>query len=165
MALCAILFSSFMRKCYGSLFENILDEKHFLFYSTACPRTGLWMSGFPNAAEEAGTEPLNLHKLIVKSPASTFFMRVDSDSYADMNIYSGDILVIDRSLALRSGDMIVAYLEGEFVIRQYRTDAKGIFLWGGKGVKPQPLTGNETSSIWGVVSHVVHSYRERMYGF
>ncbi len=117
-------------------------------------------SGFPNAAEEAGAEPLNLHKLIVKHPASTFFMRVDSDSYAEIGIYSGDVLTIDRSLTVQPNDMVIVHLEGDFVLRQYRLNDGQAHLWGGTDESPVPLTSESDNLIWGVVSHAIHDFRK-----
>jgi DNA polymerase V len=117
-------------------------------------------SGFPNAAEEAGTEPLNLHKLVVKSPASTFFMRSEAHLAPELGISSGDLLIVDRSLALQSGDVVVAVLDGDFIVRQYRGNTeKGYLVAGVRYQKPLEVSQANDLQIWGVVSHVVHSYR------
>jgi len=117
-------------------------------------------SGFPNAAEEAGTEPLNLHRLIVKRPASTFFMRLDSDSHAEMGLYAGDVLVVDRSLRMRSGDVVVVHLEGEFVMKRYFSDDGNPRLLGGPREQPLLMTNEIDALVWGVVSHAVHDFRK-----
>ena len=116
-------------------------------------------SGFPNAAEEAGTEPLNLHKLIVKSPASTFFMRLDSDSHREMGLYKNDVLVIDRSLEMRSGDLVVVHMDGDFLLKQYRAGVNQPQLVGGPNEEPITLGVSQPAQIWGVVSYAVHDYR------
>ena len=63
--------------------------------------------GFPNAALDSADVPLDLNKLVVKNRASTFYMRVESDSYEELNIYTGDILAIDRAMEMKPGDIVL----------------------------------------------------------
>lgn len=76
-------------------------------------------AGFPNPAEDSGETPLDIAKVLIKRPASTFFMRVDGDSMVEMGIYSGDLIVVDKSLEKRSGDVIAAYIDGVFTLKQF----------------------------------------------
>lgn len=98
--------------------------------------------GFPNAALDSADVPLDLNKLVVKNRASTFYMRVESDSYEELNIYTGDILVIDRALKMKPGNIFVGSLEGEFVVQKYSND---------------PETEVD---LFGVVTHIIHKLRE-----
>lgn len=97
--------------------------------------------GFPNAALDSVDLPLDLNKLVVKNPYSTFYMRVEGTTYEQMDIYAGDILTIDRALEMRSGDVFVGSIEGEFVIRKFvgKTD--------------------EEIDFFGVVTHVIRKIR------
>ncbi len=97
--------------------------------------------GFPNAALDSVNVPLDLNKLVVKNRSSTFYMRVDGTSHEELNIHSGDILTIDRSLQMKSGDVFVGSVEGEFVIRMYDGSV------------------DTEVDLFGVVTHVVHKLR------
>ena len=61
---------------------------------------------------------LNLHDLLVRRPASTFFLRTRSGEIVENGIGNDDLLVVDRSLTAASGDMVVAVVRGEFVVRR-----------------------------------------------
>ncbi len=115
-------------------------------------------AGFPNAAQDAPQHSLDLHSLLVKSPASTFFMRVEGVQLEDMGIYSGDLVIIDKSAPMRSGSVVVAYVEGQFIVRQYKKHATGHFLVTTHATKQPMITINDDVHIWGVVTHTIHSH-------
>lgn len=96
--------------------------------------------GFPNPAIDGTAVPLDLNQLVVKNPTSTFYMRVGSSSYESLDIFKGDIVVIDRSLSARPKDLIVAAESGEFAIL------------------PLPKHGSELE-LWGVITCVIHKTR------
>jgi len=94
--------------------------------------------GFPNPALDGADNPLDLNKLVVKNRSSTFYMRVESTSYEELSIYAGDILTIDRALQMKSGDIFVGAVDGEFIIRKYDGNV------------------DEEIDFFGVVTHVIH---------
>lgn len=96
--------------------------------------------GFPNPATDSTIVPLSLDKLLVKRPLSTFFMRIESREWEQSGIFSGDTVIIDRSLSPRQNDLVV-WWEGESFVLSH-----------------QNRVPFETP-IWGVVSSVVHQYR------
>ena len=98
--------------------------------------------GFPNAALDSVDTPLDLNKLVVKNRSSTFYMRIESTSYEELGISTGDTLAIDRALQMRSGDVYVGTVEGEFVVRKYSGET------------------DEEIDFFGVVTHVIHRLRE-----
>ena len=40
------------------------------------------------------------------------------ESMIDAGIFPGDILIIDRSIEPRSGDIVLAYLQGDFTLKR-----------------------------------------------
>ena len=75
--------------------------------------------GFPSPAEQYVDSPLNLHELLVKKPAATYFVRADGDSMTGAGIRSGDILVVDRSLEPGNGTIVIACVDNEFTVKYY----------------------------------------------
>ena len=76
-------------------------------------------AGFPSPAQGYLDEHLDLNRLCIRRPASTFLLRVEGDSMVDAGIFSGDILIVDRSLEAVAGDVVVASLEGEFTVKEW----------------------------------------------
>lgn len=97
-------------------------------------------TGFPNPATDSHMVSLDISKRLIKHPASTFFMRISGNEWEDRGIFDGDLIIIDRSLDPKITDSVI-WWEGEnFVISSY-------------SVVPN------STPIWGVVVHVVHSMR------
>lgn len=115
-------------------------------------------AGFPNAAVEAVDMPLDLNELVVKSPASTFYMRVDGDQWSDMNINAGDVLVVDRALEMRSKDLIIAQIEGEMILRRYLRRGSRHYLVDAEGTEVQ-MESDLDFQLWGVVTFSFHQHR------
>lgn len=86
-------------------------------------------AGFPSPADDYIEQDLDLNELVVQHPAATFYVRVQGDSMQNAGIFSGDILVVDRSLNAENKNIVVAILDGEFTVKRliYRTD--GIYLF------------------------------------
>ena len=66
--------------------------------------------GFPSPAADHTEGALDLVRLVVRKPAATFYMRVVGGSMAGAGIGDDDLLVVDRSLTPRDGDVVVAVL-------------------------------------------------------
>ncbi len=90
--------------------------------------SGSVAAGFPSPAEQYLEPPLDLNELLVKRPAATFFVRVQGDSMIGLGIQDGDILVVDRSLRPASGDVIIASVDGDFTVKTFRRDKRGVRL-------------------------------------
>ena len=116
-------------------------------------------AGFPSPAEDS-YETFDIVSYIVRHPAATFFMRVAGDSMVDAGIFDGDLVVVDRSLEVKSGDIIVAILNGEFTIKRFRRDGSTIELVP-ENPKYRKITLNESMEfeIWGVVTGTYKSFR------
>jgi len=79
-----------------------------------------WISaGFPSAAEGMEDASLDLHALLVRHPAATFFYRVKGDSLRNECIPNHSILVVDRSVNPTPGCLVVAEAGGAFVVNRF----------------------------------------------
>ena len=74
-------------------------------------------AGFPSPATDYMTQTIDLNKELVRHPAATFYGRVVGDSMIDAGVNEGDILVIDKALEPRDGDMAVCFIDGEFTLK------------------------------------------------
>jgi DNA polymerase V len=87
-------------------------------------------------------------------------MRVEGDSWAEIGIHTGDLLVVDKSLEMRSGDLIVAYLEGDFTLKYYiRRDNGGQLVTQLDDLKPIFIDEDGDFDIWGVVTFTIYNHR------
>ena len=80
----------------------------------------------------------------------------------DAGLDDGDILVIDKSLEPRSGDMAVCYIDGEFTIKYIKIDAKVIWLIpANEAYKPIRVTKENDFMIWGIVTYSIKNHNRR----
>ena len=80
----------------------------------------------------------------------------------DVGVWSGDLLVVDRSLTAVDRSIVIAALDGDLIVRRLRRVGKRIFL------EPEPnegeaieITAETNFEVWGVVTFVVHSLENR----
>lgn len=116
-------------------------------------------AGFPAPGDDQIEKILDINDLVVKHPASTFFVRVEGDSMIGAGIFSGDVLVIDRSITPRDESIVVAAVFGEMVVK--RLTAVGnthILVSENDAYDPITVSGNDDCFIWGVVVGSVRQF-------
>lgn len=117
-------------------------------------------AGFPNPAEDADEIALDLNDLIVKNPVSTFYIRVEGDSMIGAGIKSGDIVVVDKSLNPKSGDIVVAAVEGEFTLKYLKLrDSQAWLVAANPDFEPIAMHEATDAGVWGVVTYIIHKVR------
>ncbi len=116
-------------------------------------------AGFPAPGDDMVEASLNIHQLLVKHPPSTFFVRVEGDSMEGAGIFSGDILVIDRSLPHHHGNIVVAAVQGGLVVKRLRIDGDTRYLVSeNPAYAPVKLSEEEDCYVWGVVTGSVRQF-------
>ncbi len=115
-------------------------------------------AGFPSPADDFLDHALDLNEFLVKRPSSTFFVRVKGDSMTGSGIFSGDVLIVDRSLEAKDQSVVVALLNGEFTVKRMVKRLGKIFLMPENPRYPAvEITASMEFEVWGVVKHVIHS--------
>lgn len=115
-------------------------------------------AGFPSPADDYLEGRLDLNDYLVRNPSATFFVRVTGDSMMDAGIYSGDILVVDRSLAPKDNNIVIAVINGELTVKRLQMLKNKIFLLPeNRNYEPIEITEEMNFEVWGVVSTVIHS--------
>src|SRR3989338_2221858 len=85
-------------------------------------------AGFPAPGDDLIEKVLDINDLVVKHPASTFFVRVEGDSMEGAGIFSGDVLVVDRAVDAKDGLIVVAAVYGEMVVKRLSKREGSLFL-------------------------------------
>lgn len=120
-------------------------------------------AGFPSPAEDYLHESLDFNRDLIRHPEATFYGRVAGDSMQDAGICEGDIAVIDRSVEPQDGDVIVAYINGEFTIKfldvTHRKDGYIELRPANKKYSPIRIDENDSFEVWGVVVWTIKSWK------
>lgn len=117
-------------------------------------------AGFPSPATDYMTQAIDLNKELVRHPAATFYGRVVGDSMIDAGVDEGDILVIDKALEARDGDMAVCFVDGEFTLKYIYIREDGIVLRPANPKYPEiEITEGVDFKMWGVVTYIIKKTR------
>lgn len=131
--------------------QNVLEEK-----AGTLPFAGYVAAGFPSPASDYTEENIDLNRELAPRPLSTFYFRTVNDSMIDAHIPPGAILVVDKSKQPHNYSVVIASVDGEFVVKYFLRDRKGIrLLPANKKYNPLPITEGMDFAVWGVVTAVV----------
>lgn len=116
-------------------------------------------AGFASTADDHVDKKLDLNELLITHPAATFFVRVSGDSMKDAGIFSKDLLIVDKALTARSGNIVVALYQGEFTVKKLQKEKDSILLVPANPNYPTIcVRQGDDFQIWGVVTHVIRSF-------
>jgi DNA polymerase V len=114
-------------------------------------------AGFPSPADDYIERYLDLNSEFIKHPSATFLLTATGDSMVDVGIFSGDILIVDRSLEAVDGKIVIAALNGELTVKRLsRKNGKVQLLPENPKFNPIDITEEQDVVIWGVVTRVIH---------
>lgn len=96
-------------------------------------------TGFSSAATHYAEPSIDLHRELVANPDATFFIRVGGNDMEYFQIFKGDVLLVDRALSPKNGNLLLIVQDGAFHVR--RMDSKN---------------KEEEFFLWGVIRYVIH---------
>jgi repressor LexA len=114
-------------------------------------------AGTPMHTTEVAGEPFYVDDYLIRRPSQTTLVPVRGDSMIDCGIHDGDIAVVDRGLAAKSGDHVVAIIDNEFTLKELATERGGFIL------KPHNksfavIRPKGSLEIYGVVVGIIRRY-------
>ena len=116
-------------------------------------------AGFPSPAQDEIAGRIDLNRDLVKHPLATFYVRVEGDSM-EPRIHSGELLVVDRMVETKDGDVVVARLGQEFTVKRLHTEeGGGIWLVSeNQSFEPIRVTEGMDFEVWGRVMYSIHRH-------
>ena len=114
-------------------------------------------TGFGAAADDYMERGIDLNEKLIRNKPATYFFRMRGDAMKDAGIFDNDVLIVDRSLKLLNGKIIVAVLNGELLVRRYHKNFSSAFLIP-ENDRYKSINLQEFSDfvMWGVVTYVIH---------
>lgn len=114
-------------------------------------------AGFPSPADDFLDGQIDLNQYLVQNAPATFFVRVSGESMTGAGIFPGDLLVVDRSKEAQDGDVVIAAVEGELLVKRLQVRSGGVFLLSeNDGYAPLEVASPRDLVVWGVVQYVLH---------
>ena len=123
--------------------------------------TPSWVTaGFPSPAEDHLIRRVDLMEQLIQHPQATFLLRVRGESMKDAGIFDGDVVLVDKAIAPRSGQVVIAVVDGEFVCKTLWQRAGRMKLKAANATYPDisPKDG-QTVEVWGVVVAAIKQFK------
>lgn len=109
-------------------------------------------AGFPSPAQDYEEQRLDIAKMMIDNPVSTYFFRVVGDSMIQAEIFPGDMLVVDRSKTPQHRSIVVAVLNGERTVKYLcLKDGPPRLEAANPNYRPIELTESMEMTVFGVV--------------
>jgi len=115
-------------------------------------------AGFPSPAEEELVDTLSLDDLLIQNPEATFLLKVSGDSMSGAGILPGDMVLVDKGETPKSGDIVIAEVDGEWTMKYLKKRGESVALMPANP-KYQPIRPKKELKIAGVVTAVLRKYR------
>ena len=116
-------------------------------------------AGFPSPADDYTEENIDLNEHLISNPFSTFFLRVKGESMINAGIKDKDLIIVDKSLIAKPGNIIIAMIDGEFTIKRLSIKNDELYLKAENNNYPDFRFKNHIDvQIWGVVIYSIHGY-------
>jgi DNA polymerase V len=116
-------------------------------------------AGFPSPAQDEIAGRIDLNRDLIKHPFATFYVRVEGDSM-EPRIHPGELLVVDRMAETKDGDIVVARVGYEFMVKRLHTEEDGqIWLLSeNPSYEPVRITEGMDFEVWGRVMYSIHRH-------
>ena len=118
---------------------------------------GAVQAGFPTPAEEELLDTLTLDEFLIEKPESTFLLNVTGDSMIDAGIHPGDMVLVQKGTPPKTGDIVVAEVDGDWTLKYFAKDSDGIRL-DPANKKYKAIRPKNSLEIGGIVKSVIRKY-------
>jgi SOS regulatory protein LexA len=115
-------------------------------------------AGFPSPAEEELADTLSLDELLIQNPEATFLLKVSGNSMSEAGILPGDMVIVDRGQVPKSGDIVIAEVDGEWTMKYLKKRGDSVTL-NPANFNYKPIKPKKELKIAGVVTAVIRKYR------
>ncbi len=97
-------------------------------------------TGFPSPATHYLEPSIDLNKELIYYKDATFYVRVSGNEWSEFSMLDGDVLIIDRALTPKAGNLVLIVQLGAFKVIRF------------------PATSGSTSfTVWGTITYIIHN--------
>lgn len=121
------------------------------------------IAGFPIPLDnDEKAQDINLLGMLCPHQESCYLIQVKGDSMKDADIFSGDIVIVDKSNRHPSeSEVAVCELNGEYTLKRFvRRGDEGWLIPANPDYPEIKVSPEDRFSIWGTVTYVIHKPRD-----
>lgn len=119
-------------------------------------------AGFPVPLDsDERAQDVELLSILCPHPESSYLIRVVGDSMIDAGIFSGDIVIVDKSNRNPAPkEIAVCELNGEYTLKHFvEEDGQGWLVPANPEYPRFQVREDDDFSIWGTVTYIIHKAR------
>lgn len=129
------------------------SQVHLPFFSSCVP------AGFPSPAQDHMEGAISLDELMDIRAPHTYLARAAGNSMIGVGIFDRDILVVDRSRLPEPGQVVIAALNGECLVKIFdQQNGQTLLRSANKQFPPRYLLEGDELGVWGVVRYSVRCH-------
>ena len=120
------------------------------------------VAGFPIPLDnDERSQDIELLKMLCPNPEASYLIKVDGNSMIDAGIYSGDVIIVDKSNRNPSPtEVAVCELNGDYTLKRFvKRGNEGWLVPANPNYPEIKVTEDDTFSIWGTVTYIIHKPR------
>jgi SOS regulatory protein LexA len=121
------------------------------------PLVGEVAAGLPSPAEEVLCDIMSIDEYLITKPESSFLLKVSGDSMIGAGIMEGDLVIIEKDKDPKTGDIVIAEVDGDWTMKYLHKKGKQIVLEAANPKYPDIIARTELR-IGGVVTAVIRKY-------
>jgi DNA polymerase V len=116
-------------------------------------------AGFPSPAADHIEKHISLDELFdIKAP-HVYLVKIEGDSMQGAGIYDGDLVIVDRSVEGKHGDIVIAALNTEPLCKRLYLRENAVILMSENPKYPaRHIMEGDELVIWGVVKYSVRDH-------
>lgn len=115
-------------------------------------------AGFPAPNGGYVDGNLDVNEFLISHPGSTFIYCVNGTSMIEAGIMPGDYVLVDTTVPVQDGDIVVASIDNEFTIKELHLKPHPHFVARNKDYAPIEVNEYSDVKIVGAVTGVVRRY-------
>lgn len=110
------------------------------------------VTGFVSPAEDYIKRRLHIANRLVPDPTNTHYFEAESNDMHSYGILNGSILVVDRSVSVKSGRIIVCCLDNQWLVRKLKISGARKYLCINDSLVGAVEVTNRSLEIFGCVT-------------
>ena len=115
-------------------------------------------AGFPSPANDYLEGEIDLNRYLIKNSLATFIVKSQGNCMLQAGIYSGDLLIVDRSIKPKNNSIVIASINGDLTVKRIEMLGKEFLLTSNDKEYRNIKINNESDIfIWGIVTKVIHN--------
>ena len=107
-------------------------------------------AGLPQPANDSARDAFAIDHFLIDKPSETELFQVRGDSMIEAGIHEGDFVVVEKVRSAVPGDVVLAFVDGEFTLKTLARDKRGFYLQAANAAY-SPVRPEQNLEIHGVM--------------